>query len=429
MTDEFEDRLRDHLAGRAARVQVDPDPSSFVEHAAGRTRRRSVVAGGVAALTVVVAGAGLLAGVNLSGTTSAAQPQSSVPATGAGRAGADLAPTTGSQVPPSIVVQTPYTFLFTRVTSSGVTIRAYTDGSTTTGCSPAVTCTPTTTVPPIPSCPTGALCAQPVVTPHTAGSSGSSSGSSGSSGDAASGSGGVAVPDTSTTTAGATSPPNQPVGSGSTGSGPTGSGTTGSGPAGSGTTSTDPTQTPGSCQPLILELSNDKAVGTGSVSLPDTVTASPDTVEVLGTGSFGTVEGAPVGWVAVWVGSGVTSVQLSVGGTAVDAMAPDGGVVVLATSNNAGLDSASVVGLDQSGATVASAPAGQVAAPDGVSGCPAPISTTPTAPTTTTTTTTTVPGGSAPTSTTTTTVSGAPVPLPAPTNRPVTTPASDQPRG
>jgi hypothetical protein len=426
MTDEFEDRLRDHLAGQAARVRVDPDPSSFVEHAAGRTRRRSVVAGGVAALTVVVAGAGLLAGVNLSGTTSAAQPQSSVPANGAGRAGADLAPAaTGSQVPPSIVVQTPYTFLFTRVTSSGVTIRAYTDGSTTTGCSPAVTCTPTTTVPPIPSCPTGTMCAQPVVTPHTTGSSGSGSGNSGSgsSGAASGSSGGEVAPGTSTTAAGATSPPNQPVGSGTTGSGSTGSGSTGSG-----TTGTDPTQTPGSCEPLILELSNDKAVGTGSVSLPDTVTASPDTVEVLGTGSFGTVEGAPVGWVAVWVGSGVTSVQLSVGGTAVDTMAPDGGVVVLATSNDAGLDGASVVGLDQSGATVASAPAGQVATPDVVSGCPAPISTTPTAPTTTTTTTT-VPGGPAPTSTTTTTVSGAPVPLPVPTNRPVTTPASDQPRG
>jgi len=425
MTDEFEDRLRDHLAGQAARVRVDPDPSSFVEHAAGRTRRRSVVAGGVAALTVVVAGAGLLAGVNLSGTTSAIQPQSSVPANGAGRAGADLAPAaTGSQVPPSIVVQTPYTFLFTRVTSSGVTIRAYTDGSTTTGCSPAVTCTPTTTVPPIPSCPTGTMCAQPVVTPHTTGSSGSGSGNSGSgsSGAASGSSGGEVAPGTSTTAAGATSPPNQPVGSGTTGSGSTGSGSTGSG-----TTGTDPTQTPGSCEPLILELSNDKAVGTGSVSLPDTVTASPDTVEVLGTGSFGTVEGAPVGWVAVWVGSGVTSVQLSVGGTAVDTMAPDGGVVVLATSNDAGLDGASVVGLDQSGATVASAPAGQVATPDVVSGCPAPISTTPTAPTTTTTTTT-VPGGPAPTSTTTT-VSGAPVPLPVPTNRPVTTPASDQPRG
>jgi len=418
MTDEFEDRLRDHLAGQAARVRVDPDPSSFVEHAAGRTRRRSVVAGGVAALTVVVAGAGLLAGVNLSGTTSAAQPQSSVPANGAGRAGADLAPAaTGSQVPPSIVVQTPYTFLFTRVTSSGVTIRAYADGSTTTGCSPAVTCTPTTTGPPIPSCPTGALCAQPVVTPHASGSSGSSGSGSGSAGAASGSSGGVVASGTSTTTAGATSPPSQPVGSGTTGSGPTGSGTT---------TSTDPTQTPGSCEPLILELSNDKAVGTGSVSLPDTVTASPDTVEVLGTGSFGTVEGAPVGWVAVWVGSGVTSVQLSVGGTAVDTMAPDGGVVVLATSNDAGLDGASVVGLDQSGATVASAPAGQVATPDVVSGCPAPISTAPTAPTTTTTT---VPGGPAPTSSTTTTVSGAPVPLPVPTNRPVTTPASDQPRG
>ncbi len=65
--------------------------------------------------------------------------------------------------------------------------------------------------------------------------------------------------------------------------------------------------------------------------------ATPGTVQILGTGSFGSAEGAPVSWVAVWVGSGVGSVQLSVGGTVVDAMAPNGGIVVLALPGDSGL--------------------------------------------------------------------------------------------
>jgi hypothetical protein len=407
MTDDFEDRLRDHLAGQAARVRVEPDPSAFVEHSAGRSRRRGVVAGGVAAITILAAGAGILTGVNLGGATSAAQPQTSAPTAGPGRAGADLAPAgSGGQVPPSVVFQTPYSFLFARVSSSGVTIRTYTAGSTTTGgCGPAVVCSPTTTVPLAPTCPTGAECAQPIVTPHT---SGGTTGSSNPSGP------GVAVPGTSAVTP--ASPPSQPVGSGTTGSGSTGSGTTGSG-----TSSSGPPSTAAGCEPLVVELSTDEAVGTGSVSLPATATTSPSTVEVLGTGSFGTAEGAPVGWVAVRAGSGVASVQLSVGGAAVDAMAPDSGIVVLAASGIDGLAGASVVGLDPSGASVDSVPVGQAATPDGVAGCPDPISNPPTTPSTTTT----VPGGPTPTPTTTTstttTVNGAPVPVP--TDRPATTPA------
>ena len=393
MTDDFEDRLREHLAGRAAQVRVDPDPSVFMEHAAGRTWRRGRVAGCVAALTVVVAGAGVLTGVNLSGATSASPTQATTPTTGSGRAGAALAPAaSGGQVPPSIVISSPYTFLFTRVTASGVTIRAYSVGSTTSGgCGAAVTCIPTTTVPSVPTCPAGAECAQPIVTPHTTGTS-PGSGS------------------TSAATATPVSPPNQPVGSGTTGSGTTGSGTTGSGPPSTGT----------SCQPLVVELSTDKAVGTGSVSLPSSATPSSTAVEVLGTGSFGTAEGAPVGWVAVWVGSGVASVQLTAGGTPIDSMAPDGGVVVLAAPGDAGLADATVVGLDPSGATVDSVPVGQAATPDGAGSCPAPVSTPPVS----TTTTTTVPGTPAPPTTgptTSTTVNGAPVPVP--TNRPVASPA------
>jgi hypothetical protein len=101
------------------------------------------------------------------------------------------------------------------------------------------------------------------------------------------------------------------------------------------------------------------------------------------------------------VGAGVASVQLSVGGAAVDAMTPNSGVVVLSATGDAGLDGASVIGLDQSGATIESVPAGQVAVPDTTTDCPAPASTpappTTTGPTTATTTTT------SPTTATTTT--------------------------
>ena len=387
MTDDFEDRLRNHLAGQAAQVRVDPDPSAFLDRSASRTWRRGRVAGCVAALTVVVAGAGVLTGVNLSGATSAAPTPASTPTTGSDRAGAALAPAASGGQVPSIVVGVPYTFLFSRVTSTGVTIRAYSAGTTTTGgCGPAVTCVPSTTVPSVPTCPAGAECAQPIVVPHTTGTASGSGATSGASGSGApsGASGGVATP---------VSPPDQP-------------------PVSVPTTSGPPSTTAG-CAPLVVELSTDKAVGTGSVSLPSS-TPSPNTVEVLGTGSFGTAEGAPVGWVAVWVGSGVASVQLTAGGAAVDSMAPDGGIVVLAASGDAGLADATVVGLGPTGATVDSVPVGQAATPDVASGCPAPTSTPPVSTTTTTTVPTPVPA-----STTTTTVSGAP--LPVPTGRPVTT--------
>jgi hypothetical protein len=288
-----------------------------------------------------------------------------------------------SERSPSIVVASPYTFLFSRVTSSGVTVRAYSAGTTTTGgCGPAVMCVPSTTVPSVPTCPAGAECAQPIVVPHTTGTA-SGSGTTSGGGSA---SGGVGPPG---------SPPGQPPRSVPPTSGP-------------------PSTTTG-CGPLVVELSTDKAVGTGSVSLPSS-TPSPNTVEVLGTGSFGTAEGAPVGWVAVWVGSGVASVQLTTGGAAGDSMAPDGGVVVLAASGDAGLADATVVGLGPTGATADSVPVGQAATPDVAGGCPAPTSTPPVSTTTTTTVPTPVP---VPTSTTTTTVSGGPVPVP--TDRPVTT--------
>jgi hypothetical protein len=130
-----------------------------------------------------------------------------------------------------------------------------------------------------------------------------------------------------------------------------------------------PSQPTAECGQLVIELSTDKAVGSGSVPRPTMAAPSPVTVELLGVGSFGTAEGAPVGWVAVWVGSGVASVHLSSGGTAVDAMAPNSGIVVLAVPGNSKLAGATVVGVDQSGAAVATVPADQVSGPDASNAC------------------------------------------------------------
>ena len=91
MTDAFEDRLRTHLATRAEGVTVDPDPDGVLERAGGRSGRRGRWAVGAAVVAVVLAGAGVLTGVNLSGagSTAASRP-STAPPTLRGRAGACL---------------------------------------------------------------------------------------------------------------------------------------------------------------------------------------------------------------------------------------------------------------------------------------------------------------------------------------------------
>ena len=381
MSDAFEDRLRTHLAGKEAQVQTDPDPGALMERLAGRSRHRRLLTMGALSIAVIFAGSGVLTGVNLVGGRSTATPLAAAPSTTVpGRAGASLAPSpSGASNLPSIAIQTPYTFLFTRTTSSGVTIRAYGSGSSTTGgCTQAAPCPPVGIVPGPTPCPQGAICEQPTVIPQA--QSGATGGGSASAGGAVSSGTAVGTPETR---------PTQPTGSGSTGSG-------------SGSVPFQPTA---ECGQLVIELSTDKAVGSGSVPRPTMAAPSPDTVEPLGVGSFGTAEGAPVGWVAVWVGSGVASVHLSSGGTAVDAMAPNSGIVVLAVPGNSELAGATVVGVDQSGAAVATVPADQVSGPDASNACTTLPSKPPatTAPTTTTTTTTTAPTTTAPTTTAPTT--------------------------
>ena len=379
MSDAFEDRLRTHLAEKAAQVRADPDPGALMERSAGRSGHRRPLTMGAVAIAVIFAGSGVLTGVNLVGGRSTATPLAAAASTTVpGRAGASLAPSpSGASNLPSIAIQTPYTFLFTRTTSSGVTIRAYGSGSSTTGgCTQAAPCPPGGIVPGPTPCPQGAICAQPTVIPQA--QSGATGGGSASAGGAVSSGTAVGTPETR---------PTQTTGSGSTGSGSVG---------------TVPSQPTAECGQLVIELSTDKAVGSGSVPRPTMAAPTPVTVELLGVGSFGTAEGAPVGWVAVWVGSGVASVHLSSGGTAVDAMAPNSGIVVLAVPGNSELAGATVVGVDQSGAAVATVPADQVSGPYASNAC------------------TTLPTKPLPTNPLATTTTAPPTTLPTPTNTSVT---------
>jgi len=340
MSDAFEDRLRAHLAATADRVTVDPDPDALMERSGGRSTRLGPMAGGAVAVAVIVAGAGVLVGANLFGTgsTAASRPAASSTTTLPGRAGASLAP--GPSEPstqPSIGGLGSYVFVFTRTTASGVTIRAYASGSGTGGgCPPEAACPPVGIVPePAPApCPKGAMCPQPLVSPPAQGA-----------------------------------PPTRTGGSG------------GAGPA-----VTAPPQPGPECGLLTIELSTDRAVGSGSVPRPLTAAPAPGTAQILGVGSFGSAEGAPVGWVAVWVGSAVASVNLSVGGAVVDTMAPTSGIAVLAVPGNPTLAGVTVVGVDPSGAAVATLPADQSSG-SGASACTAPPGGPPSTPTTTTSTT------------------------------------------
>ena len=189
MTDPLEDRLRSHLADRAAQVTATPDPSAFVERSAGRRRIGAPLVAGVAAVVVLLAGASFATGLSVAasgptttttvpgGSRSAALARPSAPSPGV--AGADVSGSATGSVDP-------LTPVFTRTTGSGVTIRTYAStvigGS---GCSTSSLCPPIGSVPaPVP-CPKGAMCAQPVTTPITsagatpAGAAGSSAGSAG----------------------------------------------------------------------------------------------------------------------------------------------------------------------------------------------------------------------------------------------------------
>jgi len=360
VTDPLEEQLRDHFAERAARVTAEPDPGAFVERSTGRTRPGAGLIAGLVAVVAVLAGGGFVTGMSVAGSSPAAAP---VPRTGSGAsaaAGGAMVPagTSPAVGTPATALATPMTWLFTRTTSAGVTVRAFLSGESVDPCPPSLACAQPVVVPAPVTCPTGALCAQPVTVPAT-------------------------VPAGVTGTAGGTAVPGSDGGS---------SGSSGGSP---GTTVTDPTPTPShGCTELTVELSTDRAVSTSVGPGPSGVAPS-GSVAISDSGSFGSAEGGPAVWVAAEVGAGVASVRLvSATGSVLDAMAPTHGVVVLATSGSDTLTGASLVVLDAAGTTTATVPADQQ------SGTPRCATVVPGGPATPSTTTTTLPGSPPTTSTT-----------------------------
>jgi hypothetical protein len=410
MSDPTEDRLRSHLADRASAVPAAPDTADLLERSvarSGRMRRRLMVVG--TALVAVLATSGVLGGVELAGGTAVTPTASPAPATAPsttttpGRAGADLAPAgAGADLPTP--TPAPYTPLFSRTTTSGVTIRAYTaaQGGTGTGtCGTAATCPPSGEVPGPVTCPTGAMCAQPL----TGGTSGGATGSGSSAGSAAA--------STTTTTPPTTTPVPPVIKVPPVATVPP---VTSQPPV----TTEPPSSIPptDACASLVLEFSNAGAVGTAELVDPGARPAS-DTVQVLGAGSFGAQEGAPVAWVAVEVGGDVSSVQLTSAGTVVDTMTPASGIAVLAVAGTTTVTGATVEGLGSTGTVVATAPADQAPSTAASAGCTASPSPS--------TTTTTVPASPTPNTTPTTT----PVPVDPPVSvnpgGPVATPVLGRP--
>jgi len=385
MTDPLEDRLRSHLADRAAQVTVAPDPSGVVERSAGRRRVGAPLVAGVVAVAAVVAGGSFATGLAVAGprSTSTSTSQRTAPAPNVGGASTTVVGG-GTAFHPATATAPVLTHLVTRTTDAGVTVRVYTSASyAVTTCTPGAPCVPGGGLPPTAGCPAGAMCVQPVTTPASGpvppsgtGATTGSGGSSGSSGGAVTGTsvtGTVPTTTTVTTTPGSTST----------------------------TTSIPPTS---ACQQLTLELSTAQAVWTSSIPSPTTAGLAPKTVQLVDTGTFGGPEGAPVGYAVLIVSPDVASVRLSSpSGAVLDAMTPASGVVVLATTDPNGLAGTVVEGLDGGGATTAEA-RGDQGTTTAAGGCAVPMPSP----------LTTVPSGSGTTSTT-----GPIAPSAAPQGRPV----------
>ena len=357
MTDNIEERLRSRFAHRTAAITATPDLAALVGSSTRPSRGVGVRTAGAVGLVLLVGGAGLFTGIGLEGGGPAASPAArpspprgaAAPSTARiGAAGADLAPGAG----PSIVVQPTYTFLFSRTTASGITIRAYNTGPAGVGgCAPAASC------PPIsgggtPPCPTGALCAQPAGAP-VAGSGVASGGGSVSGGTVSGGtvSSGPATP--SPTIPPASVPPTLPLNTVPPSTVPPS--TVPPAPA--------PSPPASPCNQVVLELSNARAVGDAQVLLPTGAPSAPQGLTVLGEGTFGVVEGSPVAWVAVRVGTGVDTVRLVSNGVVLDASVPTDSIVVLAAPGSSPPAGATVVGINGAGAVVATVPAGPASTP------------------------------------------------------------------
>ena len=366
MTDPLEERLRAHLADRAGRVTAEPDPGAFVERSAGRARLGAGWIAGLAAAVVVLAGGGFATGMSVAGSSPAPAPTSRTAAGASPVAGGVMIPAgvSSSAGSPATALAPTMTWLVTRTTSSGVTVRAFVSGVATDPCPRSSACPPPVPVPV--TCPAGAMCAQPIAVPATgaAVANGAATTSSGST----AGSSGTVAPGTTGGSPGATG--------GSSGSGSGSSGTT---------TTTVPTTTTTpsyGCQSVTVELSTDRAVATAVTARP---TGVPPTgsLGVLAAGSFGSAEGGPADWVAADVGAQVAAVRLvSATGSVLDSMAPTDGLVVLANSGSDTLTGASLVALDAAGATTGTVPTYPQTATGGTAVCTVPTGAPVTTPTT-----------------------------------------------
>jgi hypothetical protein len=327
MTDPLEDRLRHHFADRAGEVNARPDPTVLVERSTGRGRVGAALVTGLVAIAVVLAGGSFLTGMSVAGSSRAPAVRAHGPS--AAKVGGPMASPgpiarTGESVPSGAP---PLTVLFSRITLSGVTVRAYAAiGPLDGGCTQGTPCPPVGIVPGPTPCPNGAMCVQPATRPNA-------------------GSAGHSIPEGSSTSSTWSGTP-------STGTASTGNATVGPGQAG--------TVLPGviGCRTLTLELSNAQAVSTASITAPADGVPAAGSSRLLDSGSFGGSEGGPVGWIAVAVGSGVDSVHLvSSTGVVLDSMAPVSGVVVLVATGSNALTGTTAVGLDVGGGTVTTVPA------------------------------------------------------------------------
>jgi len=369
----LEDRLRASLTRRATAVQASPDPDDLSERTTRARVRRSrvLVTAGIAALVAVAAG-GVAVGAAIAGPASSQSAGTSPTSTTAGGAGAAAGPDTEVAPGPTAggVTLTP---LFQRTTGAGVDIRAYGETSTTT-----------------PVC-TGGNCTTPSTTSTTNGTVAST----------------APCPSTPCTSTPLKTPPTLPIATGC----PTntvcvqplnhavaGASPSTSSGAPSGSSSPQGTTLMPSCQleSVLLELSNAAAVGTATVSVPLDPGLAPNDLVVEDSGSFGTAESSPSGWVLVDAASNVVTVRLDGGAGGTDEMAPVNGVVVLALPV-ADLSGDTIDALDAAGTVLSSTSVPPSAAAPQTPSC---LTTSTTA--STTTTTSTMPT-TAPSTTTTTT--------------------------
>ena len=351
---DIEGRLRESLAATATRDPVNPpDWGAFAGRLASTTRRRQRLLVGAVALALVVGGAG-----GYFGEAAASPAQVAARATGVGATPSTTVGTGNSRVVaplaggpavmcPNEAVGAPgatpattsttvgpdangsgdigsATRLFIRTTADGVTVRAYQNAPTAVSCpgapvpqsssgSTGSSSSPTLGSTVVPLVPTGADVTVELSDGDSVGQGAISSlqcvesPDGGTSSGSGSGSGGGGAP--------GSEPTNGPVVT----------------PATTTTTIVTPlTTTPVVSPPVVSPPANVAPVTTTTTAVTPTTVVPADQLQAVVTGTFGVAEGDPVWWVAVEVGSDVTSVQMTFPDGSTDQMAPVGGVAVLA---------------------------------------------------------------------------------------------------